>query len=78
MKPLEFENEERIEDESEYLLETEMEGFGVEYRCEECDYRWTEKKQPYLSDQDRTGTRLMIDDSSVVCPMCGSHHISRV
>ncbi len=78
MKFLDFESDEMPEDENEYLLENEMDEFGVEYRCEDCDYRWTETKKAYLSDEDRTGSRIMIDDSSVVCPMCGSRHISRI
>ncbi|MBN1899007.1 MAG: hypothetical protein JW827_09535 [Spirochaetes bacterium] len=78
MKNMNFEGEEIVEQDTEYLLENEIDNCSVEYRCEDCDYRWSEIKKPYLSDEDKTGTRLVIDDSAVACPMCGGHQISRV
>jgi len=79
MKSLDENNDEEFNGpEHEYLLENELEGYSVDYRCDNCDYRWREIKKPYLSDEDRTGTRVVIDDSTVVCPMCGSRQISRL
>ncbi len=85
MKPLDENGDDIVDDddiddddEDEYVLENELEGYIVDYRCDNCDYRWREIKKPYLSDEDRTGTRVVIDDSAVVCPMCGSRQITRV
>jgi len=60
------------------VYENEISEISVEYRCEVCNYRWVEKEKPYLTTIRSTSNRLMIDDSNVRCPMCGSTQVTRV
>ena len=67
------------DDDSTTLSEDELHYFEVELQCEECDYRWRSKEKAYLSDEDRTGSdRWIVDDSTLLCPICGSQSITRV
>ena len=68
--------EEEVEEEP---AEEEVHFFPIEYKCEDCDYRWKTKRKASLTDEDRTGTdRWFVDDSNVHCPLCGSSNITRV
>ncbi len=50
----------------------------VEYECENCNYRWKKQVKAYISEENRHGVdRWEVDDSNVVCPMCGSHEVYR-
>ncbi len=78
-KEEEEEEAEAKEEVAEEPAEEEIHFFPIEYKCEDCDYRWKTKRKASLSDQDRTGTdRWFVDDSNVHCPMCGSCNITRV
>ncbi|MBU1077264.1 MAG: hypothetical protein KKH98_08225 [Spirochaetes bacterium] len=64
---------------SQQKEEEEIHFFSIEYKCEDCDYRWKTKRKASLSDEDRTGTdRWYVDDSNISCPMCGSCNTTRV
>ena len=60
------------------VYENEISEVSIEYRCEVCNYRWVEMEKPYLTTIRSTSNRLMIDDSNVRCPMCGSAQVTRV
>lgn len=59
-------NEDMMDDEFD-----EDRGFtSASYACEECDYRWD-----VMSEADSFGE---FDDDEVVCPMCGSTHVTQI
>lgn len=71
-----------LNDEDEFLnnntdemLEEDMDVVIINFQCEDCDYRWREKRKPHLTDEDKTGTFIEIDDD-VQCPICGSNNVS--
>jgi Zn finger protein HypA/HybF involved in hydrogenase expression len=67
-----------IKNEADELLEEEMDFVLINYKCEDCDYRWQEKKKPHITDEDKTGTYIEVDDDDVICPICGSTNVTVV
>lgn len=39
---------------------------GISFVCEDCDYRWEEMGN------------TEVDDTSIVCPMCGSTNVTQL
>ncbi len=44
---------------------------SASYACEDCDYRWDVMNET-------TNSYGELDDDEVVCPMCGSTHVTQI
>lgn len=63
-----FSNPEEEWEEEE--LDEEPGGSSASYACEECDYRWDMIRESSV-DYDEI-------ELDVVCPMCGSTHVTQI
>ena len=67
MSDLDDEFEQAQDMEEEWADEDVVDGYeNASFVCEDCDYRWDE-----MAEEE-------VDESSMVCPMCGSVNVTLI